>query len=542
MNEEQDLEQLIREIPVFGQFPVELLAPLIIVSEIQEFRPNEQILNQGQMNDRLLFLITGEVSVFVDGGFVGKVQEKGALLGEMSVIKRQPCGATLVADTDVLIVAVDTEALLRSGEAFKSLYQSVLYCMYSHVLVEKLEKTNEKAKQFEETNARLKAAEADLRSLNENLEHQVLKKTKAIEGKLTKLHDEVLLPLKSSSALSKEDQSKVLEALEILGPLKDSLTNGLRLKDQKILYCDGAKKNHLVTKLALGGTGALLDQAFSFQELQEKMSQNEYALLVMDASFLEHLEDVQNMQPDCSCMVVLDGHIREHLEKFDQLPQNLRFLFRSEDKKTQIHNILSAVTKVLTHQIFGLEPYTGFGVEAQSERIKSSDQRAELLSHMETYLAESGVRSSFRDQARLVAEELLMNAIYDAPCDPIERKPLFNHLARTEAVTLDAPQQGSFSYLFDGTRIVVSVRDPFGSLEPQTIYKYLKNSYSERPQEINMLEGKGGAGRGLHQIVESSHELIFNLSPEKKTEVISIIYTDKAEGLEGASKIQLFVE
>lgn len=541
-HEIEALESTLRQIPLFAEFPQELIGPVVSVSEVLDFKKDEEILLQGQLNKKLRFIISGRASVFVDGGFVGHIEGVGALLGEMSVIKDQPCGATIVADSSVRVVSVDTEGLLGVSEDLKSLYKSVLYCMYSHVLVDKLEVTNEKAKRFEETNYKLKAAEAELKSLNESLESQVLQKTKTLEGRISELHDEILAPLKESKNLKPEDHDLVTQAMDILAPIKESLSSGLKLKDQKVLYWDSNKKNHLVTKLSLGGTGAILDQAFSWEEAKEKLEGQTYSLVIFDQSFFIHLTDALALQPHCSYLAILDGHIQDHFKQFEGLQQNLRFFFRSTDKKSQIQNTLGAVTKILTNHHFGLEPYISFGVEIHSERIKSSSQRVDILNQLDEYLAESGVRQAYRDRARLVSEELLMNAIYDAPTDPIEKKPLFNHLPRTESVELEPKQQGLFSFTFDGTKILISVRDPFGSLKPQTIYKYLKNNYSEAPQEINAHEGKGGAGRGLHQIVEASSELVFNLSPDKRTEVISIIYTEKADETEDGSKIQLFVE
>jgi len=540
IHEAEELENSLRKVSVFSEFPVELMGPLVQFGEKVQFAKNEEVLVQGQLNKDLLFLMAGEISVFVDGGFVGRISDLGSLLGEMSVIKRSPVTATLVADGPVEIVKIDTEGLLNSDEELKGLYQSVLYCLYSHVLVEKLEVTNEKAKQFEETNYKLKSAEADLKSLNENLENQVLQRMNALESRIIEL-SEILSPMKDSSSLSTVDHGCVVQALEILGPIQSALSRGLKLKDQKILYWDSLKKNHLVTKLSLGGSGALLTQAFSWEEAKAKLESEDFAMVILDQEFLPHLSEAQDLCPQASYLAVLDGHIQEHLELFDHMAGNLRFFFRSQDKKTQIQNMLGAVTKVLTGQQFGLEPYLSFGAEVRTERIKSSAGRADLLENLDSYLSEAGVRQTYRDRARLVAEELLMNAIYDAPCNPIDRKPLYNHLPRTEEVVLEPTQQGHFSFVFDGTKILVSVRDPFGSLGPSTIYRYLKNCYSEQPEEINGAEGKGGAGRGLHQIVEASSELIFNLSPAQKTEVISVIYTEKADDEVEGSRIQLFL-
>lgn len=538
----ESLESVVLQIPVFRDFPKSLLDPLFSVSECLDIAKDKTILSQGQINADLYFLVEGKASIFVDGGLVGQVQGNGVLLGEMSVIKRQPVTATIVADTDVRLICVKTNLLLQTDESLKTLYQSVLYCLYSHVLVEKLEATNKKAKQFEETNAKLKSAEKDLNALNENLEQRVQEKSQAIESRLGELNDSILVPLMNHPKMDPEIHAKVVEAIDQIAPIRASLNVALKLKDQKILCLDGVKKNQMSIKLALGGTGAILSQIQDQAEFKTAIHDHQFALIIMDKNFLGELAHIRVTHPTTPVLLLLDGPIQDQLQDFSGLEQCVHLLIRSSDKKTNIQNTLSAVTKIFSNQLFGIEPYTGFGVEAKSSRITTSAGRSTLIDEMDAYLAASGVRPSYRDRIKLVAEELLMNAIYDAPCDPISRAPLFNHLPRTELVQLAPPQQGWLSYCFDGTKVCLSVRDPFGALKPDVIFKYLKNSYSPDPQDINSSQGKGGAGRGLHQIVESSDELIFNLAPGKKTEVISVIYTetDRAEG--DGTLIHLFVD
>src|SRR5687767_12948826 len=98
----EELLKLLHEFPLLENFPPNLLTELAKSTEVLELPVNTQILQQGQMNEHLYFLVDGKVGIYVDGGRVSKMQRKGDLLGEMSVITSKPVGATILAETPVL--------------------------------------------------------------------------------------------------------------------------------------------------------------------------------------------------------------------------------------------------------------------------------------------------------------------------------------------------------------------------------------------------------------------------------------------------------
>jgi len=123
------------------------------------------------------------------------------------------------------------------------------------------------------------------------------------------------------------------------------------------------------------------------------------------------------------------------------------------------------------------------------------------------------------NQCTMVAEELLMNAIYDAPTDS-KGTPIYNHLSRTIPIELKPEEQGTFRYACDGALLAISVEDPFGALDRQTILSYLESCYTNQAGSLN--QEKGGAGRGLFQIMEKSNLVVMNVKPKIRTEVIAI--------------------
>jgi hypothetical protein len=181
-----------------------------------------------------------------------------------------------------------------------------------------------------------------------------------------------------------------------------------------------------------------------------------------------------------------------------------------------------------------MEKYLSWGVEVNHHNILHSKQREELKGTMTEHFRRFGIRSSILGRMNTVVEEMLMNAIYDAPVDSYG-KSLFNHMSRKEEILLDSYQQSQLRYACDGVHLAVAVEDNFGALTKEIIINYLKSCYEGRAGTLN--EGKGGAGRGLHQIVENADLTVFNVKSGIRSEVICIfnlepVKIDSSPGLQ----------
>jgi hypothetical protein len=121
-----------------------------------------------------------------------------------------------------------------------------------------------------------------------------------------------------------------------------------------------------------------------------------------------------------------------------------------------------------------------------------------------------------------------MNAIYDAPMDK-DGESKYNHISRKEDVILTPAEQGKIRYGCDGVLAGVSVEDPFGGLNRDILINYLKSCHSGAAGSLNEAENKGGAGMGLHQMIEASSLTIFNIHRDLKTEVICLFNVDLKE-------------
>lgn len=572
----EHIRELLKSFAILNAFPEALITQLVHAAEILDLPPNTQILQQGQINEHLYFLVQGTAGVYVDGGRVSILENKGSLVGEMSVITGNVSSATILTETPVTVARIDSRVFLNMQGPERDLYLSTLYRIYATVLSEKLHATNQKAKHFEELTIKLTAAQSELQEINQNLERKVEERTQKLENqtaelmasknkmedilntkrvvfeKLSEMQFGHLIPLKSylddyrrtHPGDSSADQLRkaVFEVQTLIGPLAEQYSTEQEMQSKRVLLADAHKKQQLIAKMSLGGTGVLLDTATTVDEGKAKLETGNYDLIVFDPANLELANLAHSKNPKVGLVLMTSDQVMTYLPALKALNATPHVVSRDEGDRTfTVKNIATTVTKILTRDFFGLEKYLNFGVDVQTLPVVSSKQRSELIGNVLGHFEKLGIRRANRDRIQTVLEEMLMNAIYDAPIDK-DGNSIYNHLSRTVDLVLKPEEQGMVRYATDGMLIAVSVQDPFGSLKASTLLKYLEANYGGTASEMNSKEGKGGAGRGLHQIVENSDLVVFNVDPGKKTEAIALFNVEVKEKAQQNPSFHLFIK
>ncbi len=570
------MRALFQSFPLLANFPENLLMQLVQAAEILDLPTNTQILRQGQANEHLYFLIQGHIGIYVDGGRVSVLKNKGDLVGEMSVITGKPSVATILSEDPVTMVRINSRIFLDVTGPERELYLSTLFRIYSTVLAEKLDRTNQKAKHFEELTINLTAAQSELKEINQNLEFKVEERTQKLEQqntelqagknkmedllntkrvvfqKLSEMQEQQLLPLKGylddfrklhpQDAAVDQLRKAVFEVQTLITPLAEQYSVEQATQGKKVLLADTNKKQQVIAKMALGGTGVLLDIAASVEEGRAKIEATEYDLIVFDAANIELANLAAEKNPKTGLVLMTSDQIPTYLPALKALKATPHIVSRDDSDRTfTVKNIVTTVTKLLSRDFFGLEKYISWGVDVQTMPIVGSKQRQDILFDVARYFEKIGIRRANRDRIQCVLEEMLMNAIYDAPIGK-DGKSLYNHLPRTVDFNLKPEEQGMVRFATDGMLIAVSVQDPFGSLQGSTILRYLEANYGGTANDINAKENKGGAGRGLHQIVENSDLVVFNVDPGKKTEAIALFNVEVKEKADQNPSFHLFIK
>ena len=187
-----------------------------------------------------------------------------------------------------------------------------------------------------------------------------------------------------------------------------------------------------------------------------------------------------------------------------------------------VGELRSTIQKLCTTDIFGLDKYLLPGTNLHSRTVKDSMCRNMLNNEVAEFAEFHKLGSHIAKLAYGISEELLMNAIYDAPVDAYG-KSIYAGVHRSNKVSLKPSEYAQLTYGCDGQTLAISVCDPFGSLKKEKFHNYIKKVV-RRHEGINIIDHKkGGAGLGLFKILYSCHALICNSMPNQKTEVISLI-------------------
>lgn len=571
----------LQELSFFKKFPPEIVQKLQKCAQVVKYQRGDVIIQQGEKNNALYFLLNGLVDVHVDGGRVAQLKTEGDLLGEMSLISQQNSSATIRAESSVELLKIDGDALHKMASEGET-GAATLYKIYSDILVQKLESTNHRAKKAEKVAKELEAAQDRLEAANASLELKVKDRTAKIASSLEDLkqknvelqatHDKLtelyqsrditfqslddllnknLIPLKSAIDAFKKNlklenkemdkmEKEMVRAIHMLEPLTKSFKAEKSMTSKKVLLAEPIKKQHNVARLALAGTGVELTIVSTLEEAQESLANIDFDIFMFSEEFIGLTEAAKQKNPHLEFVFVTSKDIPQYAPTLLKAKIFPNVVNRDEeDKHFTIKNFVTTVSKLASGNYFGLEKYVSWGVEVKEIEVMNSDHRTQVIQNMQDYFAQSGIRSSNLTRLAVVAEELLMNAIYDAPHDQ-EGNPIYNHKNRTEKVELAEAHRPIFRFATDGVLMAMSITDPFGALDAHTLFAYLEKCYSGTGSLNDGRKDKGGGGRGLHQIIENSDLVVFNIDPKKRTEVIALFNADQKSSTDRNPNLHFF--
>ena len=181
-----------------------------------------------------------------------------------------------------------------------------------------------------------------------------------------------------------------------------------------------------------------------------------------------------------------------------------------------VQQLAAMATRVLAGDIFGLDKVVAWGTQIHSQLVGDYLEKSRCIAQVSEFAELMGVRRKYREAIEQCLDEMLMNALYDAPVDE-HGQQIFAEIPTKTRISLRVDQKAVVQFACDGRQFAVAVRDAFGSLERSTVLGYLhKCLHSE--QQID--RKAGGAGLGLYLMTSSSSEIYFNVLPGVATEAL----------------------
>jgi hypothetical protein len=174
--------------------------------------------------------------------------------------------------------------------------------------------------------------------------------------------------------------------------------------------------------------------------------------------------------------------------------------------------------RILAEDLFGLENVMAPGTPIHSQVVSDYQGKSRCMLRITALVEQVKVPRKYRTPIEQCIDEMVMNALYDAPVDA-QGKHLFSGVPTRTRITMRTEQDVVVRYACDGRQFAVSVRDEFGTLDRSTVLRYLhKGLHAE--QQID--RKAGGAGLGLYLMINASTAVSFHVVPGIATEAFCL--------------------
>ncbi len=139
--------QKLLAIPALKNFETRSLQKLLRLSKIREYEDGELIIEEGDQDPWLYFLLAGKIRVSKEGLTINTISKKGEIFGEMRIVDSMKRSASVSAIGKTICLAVDTSAKNRISDQDtldeKLDFLLLLYRIFAEYMSIRLRLTNE---------------------------------------------------------------------------------------------------------------------------------------------------------------------------------------------------------------------------------------------------------------------------------------------------------------------------------------------------------------------------------------------------------------
>ncbi len=150
----------LQQIPVLRSLEKEHLQTLLDMSEIREFRPGEQILEEGHYDKWIFYLITGKAKIVKDDKELAIIRRTGDVFGEMGVIDGSARSASVFAVDKTVCLCTDMSQIETLYGDSKFAFRYTVFRGFAQILANRLRMTTEELLHLREELARMKGRNA----------------------------------------------------------------------------------------------------------------------------------------------------------------------------------------------------------------------------------------------------------------------------------------------------------------------------------------------------------------------------------------------
>jgi len=175
------------------------------------------------------------------------------------------------------------------------------------------------------------------------------------------------------------------------------------------------------------------------------------------------------------------------------------------------------ISASLQERAFGLKGLLGPQAQVQTVRLARSIQKIEAVEAVRGYVVAAGFNNRMASSIANAVDEILMNAIFDAPVDAVGKQEKAA-VPRTEDFVLDGRSLVELEIGFDGQTVGISAVDHFGSIDKSKILRHMSKVYSVENYKVK--SSSAGAGIGLSSVFQGGASFFYVCEAGVRTEAM----------------------
>ena len=152
--------QKLMKIPAMRALERRHLEALLKMSEVREFEPGEKILEEGQFEHCIFYLISGKARIVKDDKELATIRRTGDVFGEMGVIDGSARSASVFAVEKTVCLQTDMSSVEELYGDSKLAFRYTIFRGFAQILANRLRMTSEELLRSREELSRLKQKSA----------------------------------------------------------------------------------------------------------------------------------------------------------------------------------------------------------------------------------------------------------------------------------------------------------------------------------------------------------------------------------------------
>jgi len=165
---------------------------------------------------------------------------------------------------------------------------------------------------------------------------------------------------------------------------------------------------------------------------------------------------------------------------------------------------------------FGMKNLIHENTKIQTVIFQNTHQKQEGVEAVRNFLLSAKFKSRMAMTIANAVDELVMNAMFDAPVDELGTQ-IYSSTPRSTKIKLEGQNSVEMHVGYDGEYVAISAVDLWGSLVKLRLFSHITKRYID--EEYKVKTTVAGAGIGLATVFRSGGSFFFSSESQSRTEV-----------------------